>query len=55
MSWINWQEEDKDHSKPARELEAGKPLPFFYGEPPHGHRFTPLEELDPYYQSQKVD
>lgn len=44
----------KDGPKPASELEAGKPLPFFYGDPPSKLLNTPLEELDPYYQSQKT-
>lgn len=38
----------------ASDLEAGKPLPFIYGEPPHELLNVPLEDLDPFYQSQKV-
>uniref|UniRef100_UPI0037E71A3F sodium channel protein type 4 subunit alpha B n=1 Tax=Semicossyphus pulcher TaxID=241346 RepID=UPI0037E71A3F len=38
--------------KPASDLEAGKPVPFIYGEPPPELLNTPLEELDPFYQSQ---
>lgn len=49
-----WQVEEKDCPKPARDLEAGKPLPFIYGEPSPEHLNTPLEELDPHYQTQKV-
>lgn len=49
-----WQMAEKDHHKPARCLEAEKPLPFIYGEPAPEYLNTPLEELDPYYQSQKV-
>ncbi|XP_070827526.1 sodium channel protein type 4 subunit alpha B-like [Chaetodon trifascialis] len=45
---------EKDGLKPASELEAGKPLPFFYGDPPPKLLNTPLEELDPYYQSQET-
>ncbi|XP_076588349.1 sodium channel protein type 4 subunit alpha B-like [Chaetodon auriga] len=45
---------EKDRLKPASELEAGKPLPFFYGDPPPKLLNTPLEELDPYYQSQET-
>ncbi|XP_076608525.1 sodium channel protein type 4 subunit alpha B [Chaetodon auriga] len=40
--------------KPASDLEAGKPLPFIYGDPPPELLNTPLEELDPFYQSQKT-
>uniref|UniRef100_A0A3Q3WBT7 Ion transport domain-containing protein n=1 Tax=Mola mola TaxID=94237 RepID=A0A3Q3WBT7_MOLML len=45
---------EKDCPKPARDLEAGKPLPFIYGEPSPEHLNTPLEELDPHYQTQKT-
>uniref|UniRef100_A0A3Q3NMP5 Sodium channel protein n=1 Tax=Labrus bergylta TaxID=56723 RepID=A0A3Q3NMP5_9LABR len=38
--------------KPASDLEAGKTLPFIYGEPSSDLLNTPLEELDPFYQSQ---
>uniref|UniRef100_A0A3Q3GQX8 Sodium channel protein n=1 Tax=Labrus bergylta TaxID=56723 RepID=A0A3Q3GQX8_9LABR len=34
------------------DLEAGKTLPFIYGEPSSDLLNTPLEELDPFYQSQ---
>lgn len=54
-SFIIWQEAGEDQSKPAWDLEAGMTLPFFYGDPPPGCRKTPLEELDPHFQSQKVD
>ncbi|XP_008414725.1 sodium channel protein type 4 subunit alpha B-like [Poecilia reticulata] len=40
--------------KPASDLEAGKPLPFIYGDPPAEFHNIPLEELDPFYQSQKT-
>ncbi|GLD69764.1 sodium channel protein type 4 subunit alpha B-like protein [Lates japonicus] len=45
---------EEDLPKPASDLEAGKPLPFIYGDPPPELLNTPLEELDPFYQSQKV-
>ncbi|XP_054475825.1 sodium channel protein type 4 subunit alpha B-like [Anoplopoma fimbria] len=45
---------ENDQPKPASDLEAGKPLPFFYGNPPPELQNTPLEELDPFYQSQKT-
>lgn len=38
--------------KPASDLEAGKPLPFYYGTPSPKLLNTPLEDLDPFYQSE---
>ncbi|XP_040918189.1 sodium channel protein type 4 subunit alpha B isoform X2 [Toxotes jaculatrix] len=46
--------DEEDLPKPASDLEAGKPLPFIYGDPPPDLLNTPLEELDPFYQSQKT-
>ncbi|XP_071395262.1 sodium channel protein type 4 subunit alpha B [Centroberyx affinis] len=45
---------EEDLPRPASDLEAGKPLPFIYGDPPPELLNTPLEELDPYYQSHKT-
>uniref|UniRef100_A0A3B4HCS4 Uncharacterized protein n=2 Tax=Haplochromini TaxID=319058 RepID=A0A3B4HCS4_9CICH len=45
---------EKNLTKPARHLETGKSLPFIYGAPPPQLLCTPLEDLDPFYQSQKV-
>ncbi|XP_047427562.1 sodium channel protein type 4 subunit alpha B isoform X2 [Mugil cephalus] len=45
---------EEDLPKPASDLEAGKPIPFIYGDPPPELLNTPLEELDPFYQSQKT-
>uniref|UniRef100_A0A8D0CTR6 Sodium channel protein n=1 Tax=Sander lucioperca TaxID=283035 RepID=A0A8D0CTR6_SANLU len=45
---------EEDLPKPASDLEAGKPLPFIYGDLPPELFNTPLEELDPFYQSQKT-
>ncbi|XP_059190594.1 sodium channel protein type 4 subunit alpha B-like isoform X2 [Centropristis striata] len=45
---------ESDRPKPARDLQAGKPLPFIYGAPPRELLNTPLEELDSFYQSQKT-
>ncbi|XP_034045743.1 LOW QUALITY PROTEIN: sodium channel protein type 4 subunit alpha B [Thalassophryne amazonica] len=45
---------EEDLPKPSRDLEAGKPLPFIFGDPPPELLNTPLEELDPFYQSQKT-
>ncbi|XP_077591567.1 sodium channel protein type 4 subunit alpha B-like isoform X2 [Stigmatopora nigra] len=40
--------------KPNEDMESGKPLPFIFGEPAPEFVNTPLEELDPFYQSQKT-
>uniref|UniRef100_A0A3Q3R061 Sodium channel protein n=1 Tax=Monopterus albus TaxID=43700 RepID=A0A3Q3R061_MONAL len=45
---------EDDIPKPDSDLEAGKPLPFIYGDPPPELLNTPLEELDPFYQLQKT-
>uniref|UniRef100_A0A3Q1FTH0 Sodium channel protein n=1 Tax=Acanthochromis polyacanthus TaxID=80966 RepID=A0A3Q1FTH0_9TELE len=45
---------EEDLPKPASDLEAGKPLPFIFGDPPPDLLNTPLEELDPFYQSHKT-
>ncbi|XP_062420993.1 sodium channel, voltage-gated, type I-like, alpha [Pungitius pungitius] len=45
---------DENKPKPSRELEAGKSLPFLYGDTPKGMVSTPLEDLDPYYCNQKT-
>ncbi|NWU88898.1 SCN1A protein, partial [Upupa epops] len=40
--------------KPSNDLEAGKTLPFIYGEIPPEMVSEPLEDLDPYYINKKV-
>lgn len=45
---------DDNEPKPNSDLEAGKSLPFIYGDIPNGMVATPLEDLDPYYINQKV-
>ncbi|KAM6957792.1 sodium channel protein type 4 subunit alpha B [Aplochiton taeniatus] len=45
---------EDDLPKPASDLEAGKALPFIYGDPPPELFNTPLEELDPYYRGRKT-
>uniref|UniRef100_A0A3P9LIK5 Ion transport domain-containing protein n=1 Tax=Oryzias latipes TaxID=8090 RepID=A0A3P9LIK5_ORYLA len=45
---------EHDLPKPASDLEAGKPLPFIFGDPPPEFLNIPLEDLDPFYQSQKT-
>ncbi|XP_018620019.1 sodium channel protein type 4 subunit alpha B isoform X2 [Scleropages formosus] len=45
---------EEDLPKPSADLEAGKTLPFIYGDPPPELLNVPLEELDPYYKAQKT-
>ncbi|KAJ3601039.1 hypothetical protein NHX12_032012 [Muraenolepis orangiensis] len=45
---------EEDLPRPTSDLEAGKTLPFIYGNPPPELINTPLEELDSYYQSRKT-
>ncbi|KAI3369450.1 hypothetical protein L3Q82_007668 [Scortum barcoo] len=45
---------DENELKPNSDLEAGKSLPFIYGDIPEGLAATPLEDLDPFYLNQKV-
>ncbi|XP_027015707.1 sodium channel, voltage-gated, type I like, alpha b isoform X1 [Tachysurus fulvidraco] len=45
-------EDDENGPKPNSDLEAGKSLPFIYGEIPPGLVSVPLEDLDPYYSNQ---
>lgn len=45
---------EEELPKPSKDLEAGKSLPFIYGDPPPELLNIPLEELDPYYKSKKV-
>lgn len=55
ISSISGQQDEEEHFlKPTPELAAEKTLPFFYGDPPPELLNTPLEDLDPYYQSKKV-
>lgn len=51
---FDWQVKNNDLPKPSKDLEDGKPLPYIFGEPSAEHLNTPLEELDPFYQSEKV-
>ncbi|XP_059386137.1 sodium channel protein type 4 subunit alpha A-like [Carassius carassius] len=39
---------------PSIDLEAGKGLPMIYGDPPKDLLNTPLEDLDPFYKTQKT-
>ncbi|XP_060543988.1 sodium channel protein type 1 subunit alpha-like [Pantherophis guttatus] len=44
---------DENGPKPSSDLEAGKSLPFIYGDIPAGMVATPLEDLDPFYVNTK--
>lgn len=46
--------DDENGPKPNSDVEAGKSLPFIYGDIPPGLVSTPLEDIDPYYSNQKV-
>ncbi|ELK28168.1 Sodium channel protein type 3 subunit alpha [Myotis davidii] len=46
--------DDENKPKPNGDLEAGKNLPFIYGDIPPGMVSEPLEDLDPYYISLKT-
>ncbi|XP_067268726.1 sodium channel protein type 4 subunit alpha B [Pseudorasbora parva] len=45
---------EEDLPKPTSDLEAGKALPFIYGDPPPKLLNVPIEELDPFYKAQKT-
>ncbi|MCJ8741500.1 hypothetical protein PDJAM_G00071470 [Pangasius djambal] len=47
-------DDDENKPKPNSDLEAGKNLPFIYGDLPSGMAATPLEDLDPFYMNQKT-
>uniref|UniRef100_A0A3B5A9U3 Sodium channel protein n=1 Tax=Stegastes partitus TaxID=144197 RepID=A0A3B5A9U3_9TELE len=48
-------DDDENKPKPNSDLEAGKSLPYIYGDIPKGMVAVPLEDLDPYYlNSQKT-
>lgn len=46
-------DDDEEGPKPSSDLEAGKQLPFIYGDIPPGMVSQPLEDLDPYYADKK--
>ncbi|KAM7316486.1 hypothetical protein ACRRTK_024217 [Alexandromys fortis] len=46
-------EDDENGPKPNSDLEAGKSLPFIYGDIPPEMVSEPLEDLDPYYINKK--
>ncbi|NWH91208.1 SCN2A protein, partial [Aegithalos caudatus] len=45
---------EENHSEPNNDLEAGKTLPFIYGDIPPGMVSEPLEDMDPYYINKKT-
>ncbi|TRY96477.1 hypothetical protein DNTS_031530 [Danionella cerebrum] len=45
---------EEDLPKPSSDLEAGKVLPFIFGDPPANLLNVPLEELDPFYKAKKT-
>uniref|UniRef100_A0A670JEZ6 Sodium channel protein n=1 Tax=Podarcis muralis TaxID=64176 RepID=A0A670JEZ6_PODMU len=47
-------DDDENKPKPNSDLEAGKSLPFIYGDIPPGMVSEPLEDLDPYYLNKKT-
>lgn len=47
-------DDDENGPKPNSDLEAGKSLPFIYGDVPSEFVSVPLEDLDTYYSNQKV-
>ncbi|XP_061092055.1 sodium channel, voltage-gated, type I-like, alpha isoform X6 [Conger conger] len=47
-------DDDENGPKPNSDLEAGKSLPFIYGDIPKGMVSTPLEDLDTFYSNQKT-
>lgn len=46
--------DDENGPRPNSDLEAGKSLPFIYGDIPPHMVSTPLEDIDPFYSNQKV-
>uniref|UniRef100_A0A4X2LNY9 Sodium channel protein n=1 Tax=Vombatus ursinus TaxID=29139 RepID=A0A4X2LNY9_VOMUR len=47
-------DEEEEGPKPSSDLEAGKQLPFIYGDIPPGMVSEPLEDMDPYYMDKKT-
>ncbi|XP_078259920.1 sodium channel protein type 2 subunit alpha-like isoform X3 [Rhinoraja longicauda] len=46
--------DDENGPKPHRDLEAGKSLPFIYGDLPRGMVSEPMEDLDSFYRAKKT-
>lgn len=47
-------DDDENGPKPNSDLEAGKGLPFIYGDLPSEMVTEPMEDLDPYYSNKRV-
>ncbi|XP_072274369.1 sodium channel protein type 2 subunit alpha-like isoform X2 [Pyxicephalus adspersus] len=47
-------DDDENGPKPNSDLEAGKGLPFIYGDIPPEMVSEPMEDLDPYYRNKKT-
>uniref|UniRef100_A0A8C2L586 Sodium channel protein n=1 Tax=Cyprinus carpio TaxID=7962 RepID=A0A8C2L586_CYPCA len=47
-------DDDENKPKPNTDLEAGKSVPFIYGDVPSNMLAVPLEDLDPFYLNQKT-
>uniref|UniRef100_A0A8C7AAV4 Sodium channel protein n=1 Tax=Neovison vison TaxID=452646 RepID=A0A8C7AAV4_NEOVI len=47
-------DDEEEGPRPSSDLEAGKQLPFIYGDIPPGMVSEPLEDLDPYYADKKT-
>ena len=48
-------DDDENKPKPNSDLEAGRSLPYIYGDIPKGMVAVPMEDLDPFYlTTQKV-
>ncbi|XP_048838670.1 sodium channel protein type 8 subunit alpha-like isoform X2 [Brienomyrus brachyistius] len=47
-------DDDENKPKPNSDLEAGRSLPFIYGDIPSSMVAVPLEDLDPFYINQKT-
>ncbi|XP_075465303.1 sodium channel protein type 2 subunit alpha-like isoform X2 [Ascaphus truei] len=47
-------DDDENGPKPNRDLEAGKSLPFIYGDMPSGMVSEPMEDLDPFYSNKRT-
>ncbi|KAM4627005.1 LOW QUALITY PROTEIN: sodium channel protein type 2 subunit alpha-like [Discoglossus pictus] len=47
-------DDDENGPKPNSDLEAGKSLPFIYGDLPPAMVSEPMEDLDPYYSNKKT-
>ncbi|XP_016296401.1 sodium channel protein type 4 subunit alpha A-like [Sinocyclocheilus anshuiensis] len=45
---------EEEPQAPSSDLEAGKCLPMIYGDPPVDLLNTPLEDIDPFYKTQKT-